>query len=222
MSEQEDKEEFLSRWSRRKVEARRADPAPGPAAAADHAANSPAAAPAAGAAPIAAPAEASLPPIEELRGLGSEYREFLRPGVDATLRRSALKKLFQDPHFNVMDGLDTYIDDYTKFEPVSAAMLRGLNQAQGLIFDLEERTGADNAAAADVAGGQAPAVPDRGDAAGAAAAADVRPGPAQASPWSGAIADERAQADAAGEPVPRESGAPAALRSGSSGPEPPR
>jgi hypothetical protein len=45
--------------------------------------------------------------------------------------------LFQDPHFNVMDGLDTYIDDYTKADPIPEAMLRGLNQARGLLFDRE-------------------------------------------------------------------------------------
>ena len=80
-----------------------------------------------------------MPPIEELRGLESEYRDFLRPEVDESLRRTALKKLFQDPHFNVMDGLDTYIDDYTKADPIPEVMLRGLNQAQGLLFDRERR-----------------------------------------------------------------------------------
>ena len=29
-----------------------------------------------------------------------------------------MKKLFSDPHFNVMDGLDTYIDDYGKPDPL--------------------------------------------------------------------------------------------------------
>ena len=29
-----------------------------------------------------------------------------------------MKKLFSDPHFNVMDGLDTYIDDYGKPDPI--------------------------------------------------------------------------------------------------------
>ena len=51
---------------------------------------------------------------------------------------AALKKLFaSEPHFNVMDGLDTYIDDYNKFEPIPKAMLRQLVNARalGLIDD---------------------------------------------------------------------------------------
>jgi hypothetical protein len=49
------------------------------------------------------------------------------------LRRAALKKLFSDPHFNIMDGLDTYIDDYSQPNPLPAAMLAGLRQAQNIL-----------------------------------------------------------------------------------------
>ena len=41
---------------------------------------------------------------------------------------AALKKLFSDPHFNVMDGLDTYIDDYGKPDPIPPSMLRAHSQ----------------------------------------------------------------------------------------------
>jgi hypothetical protein len=37
------------------------------------------------------------------------------------VRNAALKKLFTDPHFNVMDGLDVYIDDYGKPDPCRPA-----------------------------------------------------------------------------------------------------
>jgi hypothetical protein len=47
-----------------------------------------------------------------------------------------MKKLFTDPHFNVMDGLDIYIDDYTKFEPIPAAMLAMLVHAKPLLDPL--------------------------------------------------------------------------------------
>ena len=40
-----------------------------------------------------------------------------------------MKKLFADPHFNVMDGLDTYIDDYGKPDPIPQSMLRQLDQS---------------------------------------------------------------------------------------------
>lgn len=139
MSEEQGK--FLSRWSRRKIEARRAGEETKPAVPPEACV---AAVPPSGAGDTAAPIapSAPLPPIEELRGVESEYRDFLRPGVDEALRRTALKKLFQDPHFNIMDGLDTYIDDYTKADPIPEAMLRTLNQAQGLIFDREDEQGA--------------------------------------------------------------------------------
>ena len=119
----EDKEGFLSRWSRRKLgasnEAPAAKPAPAPV-------------------PAAPAAKPELPKIEDLKGLLSEYKEFLRPGVDEKLRQAALKKLFHDPHFNVMDGLDVYIDDYSKPDPIPDSMLRKLAHAKGLLFDEKE------------------------------------------------------------------------------------
>ena len=113
--------------------------APAPVAAAvpaEAVADEPAAPPEAGARTDAEP----LPDPETLKGLESEYRPFLRPGVDESLRRTALKRLFADPHFNVMDGLDVYIDDYSKPDPIPSAVLRTLNLARGLkLFDDEER-----------------------------------------------------------------------------------
>ena len=151
MSDLQEKDEgkFLSRWSRRKIEARRAEAEAKPAGPPE--AGVPAAPPSDAGDPTAP--STPLPPIEELRGVASEYRDFLRPGVDEALRRTALKKLFQDPHFNIMDGLDTYIDDYTKADPIPEAMLRGLNQAQGLLFEREDeqRAGEKQPAAVDAA-----------------------------------------------------------------------
>ena len=107
---------FLSRWSRRKIEARAAERTTAPPEEPQVPAAS-TALPAAtdGAAQAERPVE--LPDPETLHGLQSDYRDFLRPEVDETLRRAALKKLFADPHFNVMDGLDVYIDDYSKPDP---------------------------------------------------------------------------------------------------------
>jgi len=161
MSGEDAVEKFLSRWSRRKVQARGNDGAPdggagGEPGPASPPVASPPATPASGAGENAAPTSqgAQLPPIEELHGLASEYRDFLRPDVDESLRRTALKKLFQDPHFNIMDGLDTYIDDYTKADPIPEAMLSGLNQARGLLFDREDAqgTGEEPPPAADAVG----------------------------------------------------------------------
>ena len=57
-----------------------------------------------------------------------------QPEVAQHLKRAALKKLFADPHFNVIDRFEAYSEDYTQADPIPAAMLRGLNQAKGLLF----------------------------------------------------------------------------------------
>jgi hypothetical protein len=69
-------------------------------------------------------------------GDGADFSRFVQPGVDEAVRRSAMKKLFSDPHFNVMDGLDIYIDDYNKFEPLPAAMLAMLEHAKPVLDPL--------------------------------------------------------------------------------------
>jgi hypothetical protein len=66
-----------------------------------------------------------LPPIESLTA-DSNFAAFMRPGVDEILKRGALRKLFSDPRFNVMDGLDIYIDDYTRSDPIEPSLAREL------------------------------------------------------------------------------------------------
>lgn len=68
----------------------------------------------------------------------SDFSAFVSQGVDQDVRRLALKKLFADPHFNVMDRLDMYMDDYNKPSPVSAAMLAGLQHARSALRRPEE------------------------------------------------------------------------------------
>lgn len=77
----------------------------------------------------------ALPPIESL-GPDADFTPFMQAGVDPAIRNAALARLFTDPRFNVMDGLDVYIDDYGKTEPIPSAILRGLEQARTLgLFD---------------------------------------------------------------------------------------
>jgi len=78
-----------------------------------------------------------LPALESLQ-FSSDFTAFMGEEVEGALRRDALQKLFHAEHFNVMDGLDVYIEDYNTFEPVSAELLANLNQARGLIFDDEK------------------------------------------------------------------------------------
>jgi hypothetical protein len=142
-------EGFLSRWSRRKAQLRTGVEAePAPAAAAVVATPS---TPAPPVAPLASdlepPLAAEAPPLPTMDDVAaltreSDYARFVMPGVDDGVKSAAMKKLFSDPHFNVMDGLDTYIDDYNKPDPIPLAMLRQMNQSKFLgLFDDEQRDG---------------------------------------------------------------------------------
>lgn len=85
--------------------------------------------------PASAPSIAPPGPLQDLPALDtltidSDYTVFMQPGVDAQVTRTALKKLFSDPRFNVMDGLDVYISDYSKPDPIDPAIVRTLVQAR--------------------------------------------------------------------------------------------
>lgn len=124
---------FLSRWSRRKAADRRGEPEPDPAQpASEPPAEQVAPAPAAAVEPV--PDAPPLPTLEDAARLtpADDFAPFVAQGVDEAVKRAALKKLFADPHFNVMDGLDTYIDDYSQPDPIPPEMLRELRQATAL------------------------------------------------------------------------------------------
>jgi hypothetical protein len=143
----DDAENFVSRWSRRKNEARKIAQKPAETKPPSEAAPAaPAVANAVAAAPQGAPAPRELPPLESLKGLASEYTEFLKPGVDENLRRSALKRLFSDPHFENFERFEAYCEDFTQGEPIPLAMLKTLEHAKGLLFDDEEKKDAQAAA----------------------------------------------------------------------------
>lgn len=124
----------LSRWSRRKLEAARAAPpaadiAPAPPAVP---ASAPPSSGSAATTPVAAAAaEGERPDVETLT-FESDFGRFLKPDVDPATQRAALKKLFGDPRFNVMDGLDTYVDDYTQADPMPAGLLSKLGNVYAM------------------------------------------------------------------------------------------
>ena len=139
---------FLSRWSRRKQGldtqepsktdlGSRAQDVPG-AAVSKLRADAPAqphtaAKPAPASTPT--PADATQPPLptlQDVQGLtpSSDFQTFMRQGVPGEVRNAAMKKLFTDPHFNVMDGLDIYIGDYTIPDPLPAGMLEKMVGAE--------------------------------------------------------------------------------------------
>ncbi len=102
------------------------------------------------------PAEPPAPPPPTLADVAaltpaSDYSRFVAPGVDVGVKNAALKKLFTDPHFNIMDGLDTYIDDYGKPDPLPVGMLRQMVQSHALgLFSGEDDDDAPAVAGAQV------------------------------------------------------------------------
>ena len=74
-------------------------------------------------------APAELPSLDDL-SFESDFRVFMHAKVGEGIRRAALKKLFGDPRFNVMDGLDVYIDDYSKEDAIPPGMLARLQHAR--------------------------------------------------------------------------------------------
>ena len=104
-----------------------------------------------------------LPPLESLT-IDSDFSPFMQPGVDEELKRSALRKLLRDPHFNVMDGLDVYIDDYSKPSPLEPELARTLAQARYLFNPPKTRVTAE---------GIVEDVPDDADIAGETLADDT-------------------------------------------------
>ena len=104
----DEKRDFLRRWSRLKRES-------------------------AAQKPVAQELPPQLPPLDSLT-FESDFKAFMHSKVEESVKRAALKKLFSDPRFNVMDGLDTYIDDYTKAEPIAEELLARLEHARQTLF----------------------------------------------------------------------------------------
>lgn len=110
------REAFLDRWSRVKREVEAGAVPPGT---------------------VEPTEEASvLPSLEVLaaQGLDADFAAFMQKGVSEVARRAAIQQLFKQPVFNVMDGLDVYIDDYNTFVPLTAAELPGLAHARAILF----------------------------------------------------------------------------------------
>ena len=86
--------------------------------------------------------EMTLPNMSDVLSLTkeSDFAPFVARNVSPEVRNAAMKKLFTDPHYNVMDRLDIYIDDYSKPDPLPLAMMRQLASAKFLnLFEDEEK-----------------------------------------------------------------------------------
>ncbi|MGJ7495593.1 DUF3306 domain-containing protein [Variovorax sp. RT4R15] len=140
-------EGFLGRWSRRKLEVQeqeKKDLLPPPAeesGGGGMAALAPVASPHPGLPPEG---EGETPPPLTLADtasltIDSDFKPFLARAVAPEVKNAALKKLFADPHFNVMDRLDIYIDDYSNPAPLPESTLRQMASAKFLnLFQEEE------------------------------------------------------------------------------------
>ena len=79
-----------------------------------------------------APPPVTLEDVEKIDRFDPDFSAFMKPDVDPTVQQAALKKMFTDPHFNIMDGLDIYIDDYSKPDPLPPGMLERMVQSDML------------------------------------------------------------------------------------------
>jgi hypothetical protein len=153
---------FLSRWSRRKAEVRAGVVIPSEAEVAQvvepvgpavlqQAPAMPLADTATAPSPVgdvaespAAPAPPTMADVALLTK-DADYTRYLGGNVSPEVKNAALRHLFTDPHFNVMDGLDTYLGDYNTPDPLPAGMLRQMVQSKLLgLFDDEEETADEN------------------------------------------------------------------------------
>jgi len=85
----------------------------------------------------------AAPTLEDVLKLtkDSDFSAYVKPGIDPEVQKAAMQKLFSDPRYNIMDGLDIYIDDYSKPDPIPLEMLKKLNQSKmlGLFKTAEEK-----------------------------------------------------------------------------------
>ncbi|BEP37005.1 DUF3306 domain-containing protein [Variovorax sp. V59] len=154
-------ENFFDRWSRRKKEAREELSPPPAVQEVEEAAGArvetptPVTAAASPAAGLPAEGQAEIPPptLAEAQALTpeSDFRPFVARNVAPEVKNTAFRKLFADPQFNVMDGMDTYVDDYSQSTPIPDSVLRQMASAKFLrLFEHEEEAEAQQ---------QEPAVP---------------------------------------------------------------
>jgi DNA uptake protein ComE-like DNA-binding protein len=123
---------FLSRWSKRKT-GQLDEPEEQPKAVAQTPDPIPT--------KVEAPPPATLEDVQKIDRFDPDFSAFMKPDVDPTVQQAALKKMFTDPHFNVMDGLDIYIDDYSKPDPLPPGMLERMAQSE--MLQLFRKTGDD-------------------------------------------------------------------------------
>lgn len=118
-------EPFLSRWSRRKLDAKSEQPPPEPETvqAAEPAPEPP------------PPPPPDLPPVESL-SKESDFSVFLKAGVPQELKQAALQKLWEsDPALMVPEIMDLHMGDYTS--PVGEVVKTAWRVGKGVLDAIE-------------------------------------------------------------------------------------
>ena len=85
-----------------------------------------------------------LPSLEDVKSLTpeSDFSSFVARGVSPDVRNAAMKKLFADPHYSLIDGMDIYLEDYSLPSPLTAAILAKMTSAKTLKLVDESATDA--------------------------------------------------------------------------------
>jgi hypothetical protein len=161
-------EPFLSRWARLRRAAREGD-----STATEPSAESPASAEAA---PVhgdpppdeeapAGTSPAKLPSLDSLTE-DSDFGAFMAEGVSPELRRQALRKMFRNPKYHVVDPLDPFRADFAAFTALGSTITTDMKyHAERLLREQLEK-----AAAAEEGGDSASADGARAEPGGKAAA----------------------------------------------------
>lgn len=113
---------------------------------------------------VGVPNEPTLPPatledVEKIDPLAPDFSAFMKSDVDPAVQQAAMKKMFSDPHFNIMDGLDIYIDDYSKPDPLPAGMLERMAQSEMLeLFTTPKEDGEPSKSSESISKAETPAI----------------------------------------------------------------
>jgi hypothetical protein len=159
--EQAGDEPFLSRWARLKQESRErppeaAPPQPAPATTDPAGEQRVEAADGALAEVPAQDPPVELPPLESLTE-ESDFGPFMQVGVDPDLRRQALRKMFRNAKYAVVDPLDPYRADFGAFTPLGDIVTAEMRfHAERLLREQLEKA-AEGVEAGDLEAGQADA-----------------------------------------------------------------
>ncbi|MEN8205139.1 MAG: DUF3306 domain-containing protein [Pseudomonadota bacterium] len=114
-------EDFLARWSRRKVEEQQGTVHDETAALQQQAGST-------DNEPARELTDADMPPLESLNE-DSDFAPFLSTGVSDSLRKKALRILFGQSAFNITDGLNDYDEDFTEFADLGNVITHEMKRA---------------------------------------------------------------------------------------------